>query len=75
MRWYVEISPAGKEDAPTHKLCLEAPHWQPALQQARRILGQDDKLSGVSVEFLDDGFSQAPLTNGHDWAERVSPTT
>ena len=55
MRWYVEISPAGKEGEPTHKLCLEAPHWQPALQQARRILGHDDKLSGVAVEFMDDG--------------------
>ncbi|MEZ4441824.1 MAG: hypothetical protein R3B72_22175 [Polyangiaceae bacterium] len=55
MRWYVEISPAGKESEPTHKLCLEAAHWQPALQQARRILGQDEKLSGVSVEFVDDG--------------------
>ncbi|HHH31782.1 MAG TPA: hypothetical protein ENK57_26000, partial [Polyangiaceae bacterium] len=55
MRWYVEISPAGKEGEPTHKLCLEAPHWQPALQQARRILGQDDKLTGVAVEFMDDG--------------------
>jgi hypothetical protein len=55
MRWYVEITPAGKEGAPTHKLCLEAGHWQPALQQARRILGQDDKLAGVSVEFQDDG--------------------
>ena len=55
MRWYVEISPAGNEGEPTHKLCLEAPHWQPALQQARRILGQDEKLSGVAVEFMADG--------------------
>ena len=54
MRWYVEITAIG-EASPSNKLCLEAAHWQPALQKARQIRGEDDKLSGVSVEFLDNG--------------------
>src|SRR5687768_14846454 len=56
MRWYVEITPVGKGPVP-HRMCLEAPHWQPALQKARRLRGEDDKLGGLSVEFRDDGCS------------------
>ncbi|MBW2454980.1 MAG: hypothetical protein JRI68_10735, partial [Deltaproteobacteria bacterium] len=54
MRWYVEISPVG-EGPPTQKLCLEAAHWQPALQDARKQRGEEPKLSGLSVEFLENG--------------------
>jgi hypothetical protein len=61
MRWYVEISEVG-QGRPTQKLCLEAAHWQPALQAARRSRGEDDKLSGLSVEFLDDGCKALDAT-------------
>src|SRR5262245_33195692 len=54
MRWYVEIAAVGK-DPPQQKLCLEATHWQPALQRARKLRGEDEKLGGLSVEFLEDG--------------------
>ena len=54
MRWYVEIAPVGK-GLPVQTLCLEATHWQPALQRARKLRGEDEKLSGLSVEFLSDG--------------------
>jgi hypothetical protein len=61
MRWYVQISPVGK-GPPKQKLCLEAAHWQPALQEARRQRSEDDKLSGLSVEFLDNGCSAIDST-------------
>ena len=54
MRWYVEISSVGKGSA-VEKLCLEAAHWQPALQQARGQRGEGASLSGLSVEFLENG--------------------
>ncbi len=52
MRWYIEISQEGQ---PTQKLCLEASHWQPALQKAREIQGASGKLKGLAVEILDEG--------------------
>ncbi|MEM1033450.1 MAG: hypothetical protein AAGN82_24155, partial [Myxococcota bacterium] len=55
MRWFVEIAPGGEGSSPVTKYCLDAPHWQPALQEARRLDDEDDALSGLAVTFLDEG--------------------
>ncbi len=56
MRWFVEISPLGTKSIPETTLCVEAPQWQPALQKARGIRGDNGALSNFSIELLDDGF-------------------
>jgi len=56
MRWFVEISSLGKNTSPTTTLCVEAPQWQPALQKARSLRGDDGALSNFSIELLDDGY-------------------
>lgn len=56
MRWFVEISSLGQKPAPNATLCVEAPQWQPALQKARAIQGDDGPLSNFSIELLEDGF-------------------
>ena len=54
-RWFVEVSPV---DADTHKerYCIEAPQWQQALQQARKLRGERSPLSSFSVELLSEGY-------------------
>jgi GAF domain len=54
MRWYVDIA-SSLADAPPERWVVEAGHWQPALEQARRLRGDDANLRGFSVEILDDG--------------------
>ena len=54
MRWYVEIRPTGR-DAETEKLCVEAEHWQPALQKARELREEPVDMAGLSAEFLPNG--------------------
>jgi hypothetical protein len=56
MRWFVEISPLGKGKGNVTKLCVEAPQWQPALQQARAARGDDGPIGSFSIELLDDGY-------------------
>jgi len=58
MRWFVEISSlgAGGSAPPPVTLCVEAPQWQPALQKARALRGDDGALSNFSIELLDDGY-------------------
>src|SRR5262245_10756832 len=57
MRWFVEISALGsKTSTSATTLCVEAPQWQPALQAARALRGDDGALSGFSIELLDDGY-------------------
>ncbi|APR83724.1 DNA-binding protein HU [Minicystis rosea] len=56
MRWFVEISPLGAKAGPSTTLCVEAPQWQPALQKARALRGDNGALSNFSIELLDDGF-------------------
>ena len=56
MRWFVEISPLGTKNGQATTLCVEAPQWQPALQKARAIRGDNGALSNFSIELLDDGF-------------------
>src|SRR4051812_46979605 len=56
MRWFVEISPLGQKAGPSTTLCVEAPQWQPALQKARALQGDNGALSNFSIELLEDGF-------------------
>jgi hypothetical protein len=55
MRWFVEISSIIKP-GPSTMLCVEASQWQPALQQARALRGEDGALNNFSsIDILDDG--------------------
>src|SRR5690349_16293406 len=56
MRWFVEISPMGAKSGQELTLCVEAPQWQPALQKARALRGDNGALSNFSIELLDDGY-------------------
>src|SRR5262249_36680015 len=56
MRWFVEISSLGQKSGPTTTLCVEATQWQPALQKARALRGDEGALGNFSIELLDDGF-------------------
>src|SRR3954467_8144146 len=56
MRWFVEISSLGAKAGPSTTLCVEAPQWQPALQKARALRGDNGALSGSTIDTLDDGF-------------------
>jgi GAF domain len=56
MRWFVEISPLGQKAGPSTTLCVEAPQWQPALQKARAMRGDDGAMSNFSIELLEEGF-------------------
>jgi GAF domain-containing protein len=58
MRWFVEISSLGAQGSgpPPVTLCVEAPQWQPALQKARALRGDEGALSNFSIELLDDGY-------------------
>ncbi len=52
----LEISPLGPKAGPSTTLCVEAPQWQPALQKARALRGDNGALSNFSIELLDDGY-------------------
>jgi len=56
MRWFVEISALGVKPGTTTTLCVEAPQWQPALQKARILRGDEGPLGNFSIELLEDGF-------------------
>ncbi len=56
MRWFVEISALGVKPGTTTTLCVEAPQWQPALQKARALRGDEGPLGNFSIELLEDGF-------------------
>src|SRR5262245_57250802 len=61
MRWFVEISPL--KAGPSTTLCVDAPQWQPALQKARALRGDNGALSNFSIELLEDGFKAIdPMT-------------
>ncbi len=55
MRWFVEVSSIGDTATP-RSLCIEAMHWQSALQEGRRLVGDSSALSAFSIEVLDDGY-------------------
>jgi len=55
MRWFVEVSPLGKAEAPSETHCVEAAQWQKALAEVRKHAGHDETLRNFSIEVLDDG--------------------
>jgi len=55
MRWFVEVSPLGKSEAPSESHCVEAAQWQKALAEVRKHAGHDETLRNFSIEVLDDG--------------------
>ena len=56
MRWFVEISPLGQAQEPGKRLCVEATQWQPALQKARTLNGEQGSLGTFSIELLEEGY-------------------
>jgi hypothetical protein len=73
MRWFVEISSLGKDAAPAKVCCVEAPQWQPALQKARALSGDEGPLSGFSIELLDDGYRAIDPATRHKFVVRRAP--
>jgi GAF domain-containing protein len=54
MRWYVDVAPLDAE-ALEERACVEAPHWQQALQTVRAERGEQGPLSRFSIEVTDAG--------------------
>jgi hypothetical protein len=54
-RWFVEVSPFDA-DTLQERYCVEAPQWQQALQQARKIRGDRGPLSRFTIEVVDLGY-------------------
>lgn len=73
MRWFVDISMVGPSNEAPLRLCLEAPQWQPALQQARARLGEAATLSNMSVELLADGYRAIDPTTKRRYELRKAP--
>jgi hypothetical protein len=73
MRWFVEIAPLGKSTGEATKLCVEAPAWQPALQQARALRGDDGPISGFSIELLDNGYRAVDSSARLKYLVRTAP--
>ncbi|MDI1445023.1 hypothetical protein QHF85_13280, partial [Polyangium sp. 6x1] len=75
MRWFVEISSAGPAAEPPAKLTVEAPQWQPALQKARAMRGDDGSLGNFSIELLDDGYKAVDPVKKLRYVVRKAPDT
>jgi hypothetical protein len=73
MRWFVEISSLGKDAAAPKVLCVDAAQWQPALQKARSLSGDDGPLSNFSIELLDDGYRAIDPATRHKFIVRRAP--
>ncbi|MDI1478057.1 GAF domain-containing protein [Polyangium sp. y55x31] len=75
MRWFVEISSPGPSAEPPAKLTVEAPQWQPALQKARAMRGDDGSLGNFSIELLDDGYRAVDPVKKLRYVVRKAPDT
>ncbi|MDI1428161.1 GAF domain-containing protein [Polyangium sorediatum] len=75
MRWFVEISSAGPSAEPPAKLTVEAPQWQPALQKARAMRGDDGSFGNFSIELLDDGYKAVDPVKKLRYVVRKAPDT
>lgn len=73
MRWFVEISSLGASAEPPVKLCVEAPQWQPALQKARALRGDEGPLSNFSIELLDEGYRAVDPATRQRYFVRKAP--
>ncbi len=75
MRWFVEISSAGPSAEPPVELTVEAPQWQPALQKARALRGDEGALGNFSIELLDDGYKAVDPVKRLRYVVRKAPDT
>jgi hypothetical protein len=73
MRWFVEISSIGKNAPASTTVCVEAPQWQPALQMARALRGDEGALSNFSIELLDDGYRAIDPSTRVKYVVRKAP--
>src|SRR5262249_24491090 len=59
MRWIVEVSPLdGKSQSGSpavQSYCVEAESWQGALQNARRLRGDESRMAGFSIDLTNEG--------------------
>ena len=53
MRWLVEVTSLGKSERDS--LYVDADSWQKALTVARTLRGENEPMSGFSIELLDEG--------------------
>src|SRR6476620_10148007 len=53
MRFLVEVHALGQSEAKRYG--IEADSWQKALQDTRKLRGDEGPISGFSIELLDDG--------------------
>src|SRR5262245_25001263 len=55
MRWLVEVSRVSDGSA-TERYCIDARRWQSALQEVRRLRGDEGPLPKLTIELLDAGY-------------------
>ena len=75
MRWFVEISSLGPSPADKATVCVEAPQWQPALQKARALRGDDGAPCFLLVEerMLFTVLGRAAIANASHPIEWIAP--
>jgi hypothetical protein len=55
MRWLVEVSRVS-DGSPSERYCIDARRWQSALQEVRRLRGDEGPLPKLTIELLDSGY-------------------
>ncbi len=55
MRWLVEVSRVS-DGSSTEQYCIDARRWQSALQEVRRLRGDEGPLPKLTIELLDAGY-------------------
>lgn len=55
MRWLVEVSRVS-DGSSTERYCIDARRWQSALQEVRRLRGDEGPLPKLTIELLDAGY-------------------
>jgi hypothetical protein len=55
MRWLVEVSRVS-DGSSSERYCIDARRWQSALQEVRRLRGDEGPLPKLTIELLDTGY-------------------
>ena len=55
MRWLVEVSRVS-DGSSSERYCIDARRWQSALQEVRRLRGDEGPLPKLTIELLDSGY-------------------
>jgi hypothetical protein len=55
MRWLVEVSRVS-DGSSSERYCIDARRWQSALQEVRRLRGDEGPLPKLTIELLDAGY-------------------